>query len=587
MNLNKLKDKLESLYADELKDLYISIKRLLDKNIVPKDITLKRDLVSFFIDACKDEEFITNFRKNILERELIYLYDYLIWQNNSIGTSESNNLFGIKLPEVTVSIYERMNENLSGIGFLIQRSVSKDYSGEFDDLHIDETIQYFLRQIAQKPDDYYIKKERTIIDTKYNYKNENEILEFIETASEMLKNNLIVFGKNSEKPMVKSLNFLKSATPINEFFTDKKLNILAADMLTRSFSFYYWSQKKFKEKEYESLHEFISLQFDNKLPFFISRLFTTHLKKVRFDFYYSSQNGLFDIVKLIMNHLPRDGFVSMDNILNFCKYRDIKFHFDSPHKTYEYRFESNVKYTVSSDMTKEYNISDKYYYPLFFEPIIKALFFYLGALGIVELKYDDPATQHDIKAKDKDYISIWDGLKYIKLTQLGHYVLGYEKNYTQKKIEKQQKDIKFDEYKPIITIDKSDTILLSQIEPYTLSYDTNRYILNYNKIFRDCKNLKALELKMDSFHKLFNSKLPKVFDDFFEEIKTNSNMLKRDLKLITIELKNNKKLLNLFMTNKKLQELTIKASGYRILILKDDMAKLTKIVKDNGFFIEF
>ncbi|MEA3553244.1 MAG: hypothetical protein U9R39_02445, partial [Campylobacterota bacterium] len=85
----------------------------------------------------------------------------------------------------------------------------------------------------------------------------------------------------------------------------------------------------------------------------------------------------------------------------------------------------------------------------------------------------------------------------------------------------------------------------------------------------------------------FNSKLPTVFDDFFEEIKENSNMLKRDLKLITIELKNNKKLLNLFMNNKKLQELTIKASGYRILILKDNMAKLTKIVKDNGFFVEF
>jgi len=36
-----------------------------------------------------------------------------------------------------------------------------------------------------------------------------------------------------------------------------------------------------------------------------------------------------------------------------------------------------------------------------------------------------------------------------------------------------------------------------------------------------------------------------------------------------------------------LQEMTIKASGYRVLVKKEDIPKLTKIVKDNGFFVEF
>jgi len=230
---------------------------------------------------------------------------------------------------------------------------------------------------------------------------------------------------------------------------------------------------------------------------------------------------------------------------------------------------------------------DDYYYEIFFEPVIKACLFYLGALGILELKYDDPKSLYNIKAKGLPYISVWDSLKYIKLTRLGLYTLGINKTYQAKKIEKKATTIKFDQYKPIITIDKSDTIMTAKLEPYTDKYDTNRYILSYVKIFRDCKTSKALNLKIDGFYKLFDTKLPKIFDDFFDEIKENSNMLKRDLKLITIELKNNKKLLNLFMTNKKLQEIVIKASGYRVIVSKDDMAKLTKIVKDNGFFIEF
>jgi hypothetical protein len=74
---------------------------------------------------------------------------------------------------------------------------------------------------------------------------------------------------------------------------------------------------------------------------------------------------------------------------------------------------------------------------------------------------------------------------------------------------------------------------------------------------------------------------------FFDEIKSKSNMLKKDLKQVVIELNNDKRLLNLFMTNKKLQTIIIKASGYRVLVLKDDLSKLTKIVKENGFFIDF
>ena len=66
-----------------------------------------------------------------------------------------------------------------------------------------------------------------------------------------------------------------------------------------------------------------------------------------------------------------------------------------------------------------------------------------------------------------------------------------------------------------------------------------------------------------------------------------SNLLKRNLKQIVIELEDNKRLLNLFMTNQKLQKLFIKAEGYRIIVLKDDISKVTKIVEDNGFFVEF
>jgi hypothetical protein len=41
------------------------------------------------------------------------------------------------------------------------------------------------------------------------------------------------------------------------------------------------------------------------------------------------------------------------------------------------------------------------------------------------------------------------------------------------------------------------------------------------------------------------------------------------------------------MKNKKLQELIVKAQGYKILVLQKNIAKVSKILKENGFFVEF
>jgi 3-dehydroquinate dehydratase len=96
----------------------------------------------------------------------------------------------------------------------------------------------------------------------------------------------------------------------------------------------------------------------------------------------------------------------------------------------------------------------------------------------------------------------------------------------------------------------------------------------------------TLDLKMKNFYKIIQSEPPKVFKDLFDEILQNANLLSADYSKVVIDLKNNKKLLQLFTTNKKLQESIIKAQGFRILVAKQDMGKVSRIVKENGFFVE-
>jgi len=516
-----------------------------------------------------------------------YLYENLVWERNSIGTKEVEKEFGVTFLSEKANKWHTITVQKEEFLF-IQRDEENSYRYRSDQLYLRGNFKSILKMVIPVPAEIELLPimDEEILRSHFTYSNEKNIFDFINAISDMLKNNLVEFGKTNEKPLAKTLTMLKNTTQIKEFYEDKKLSFFATDMLTRSFSYYYWQTKKFKGKEIDVLKDFVKIQFADKMEFFITRIFLAHLKKVRYDGWYSRQSSLFETLKLILSELPKDAWIDMNNIIKFCKYLDIRVDIEQSRKTQEYYLDGEI-ITESGVQEERFYADDYYYNAIFLEPILKASFFYLGALGLVELKYDAPYSPYRIRAKEKDYISVWDSLEFIKLTKLGEYIFGFSDTYAQKSIAKKATTLKFDEYKPIITVDEKDTLSLAKLDTYCDKYDKNRYILSYSKIFKDCKNTKALELKIEHFYKNIESHPPKVFKNFFDEIKQNRNALKRDLKRVVIELDNNKKLLQLFMENKKLQELIIKAQGFRVLVLKENIPKLTKIVKENGFFVEF
>ena len=544
--------------------------------------TKKIIIVNNLVEILTNDKNVLNISKKLLSTKLsAYLYMNIVWENGALQTSEVADEFNLKFEKLRGDSYGVIENNLNGVLGLVVRVTRNSggfyYGEEMDILSISRNMIPLLKVLLPIPDDFDLEGVEHLSDTKYSYSNENEIFNFISVISDMLKNNLVEFGKTGEKPLLKSLNILKISTGCHEFYTQKKYNSLATDMLTRSFSYYYWASKKFKRSELESLKDFEMEKFEDRYHFFITRILLSHLKKVRFDYHYSKEIGLFHALKTIISDLPKDSWVGMENILKYSKYRELNFHLEYRSKTDNYIF----------DVDDGYCSCESKYTILFFEPVLRGAFFYLASLGLFEIKYDEPKSNYNIKAKGKEYISLWDGLKYVKITELGKYIFGFSKKYEQKSIVKTTTELKFDEYKPIISIDLKDTVTQAKLEAYTEKYDEGRYILSYAKIFRDCKTTKALEVKIDGFFKQIESNPPQVFKDFFDEIKKNANILKRDLKQVVIELGNNKKLLNLFMKNKRLQELVIKAQGYRVIVLKENIPKLTKIVKDNGFFVEF
>jgi hypothetical protein len=548
----------------------------------------KQQYVDILFKLFQDNKFIQLFHNKLTSTSVSKeVYTLLVWKKVDIVGIELNDMINLGLQYDENMRYQSLEYNLENELSLIVHHAQYSWQGLIEDVvFIKNEIRDLLQLLIPLPDDYNISIVKDPIATKYSYTNEDGILNFIDTIEQMLKSNLVEFGKTNEKPLLKSLNILKSSSGIVEFY-DKKLGLNATDMLTRSFSYYYWQYKGFKKTNLDSLKHFVQEQFSDNLRFFISRLFTSHLKKIRFDEYYTSQSELFDLIKYIIKAVPKDGYIDMQNIFSFCTYRNLGFHFDSKYKTSEYNLPCEILLHDGTKIPDTTYVGEQYEI-IYQQPILKAVFFYLSALGLVEIFYDDPKSNCNIIAKGKEYISIWDGLKYIRFTDLGLYVLGYNKKYIPKKQDKQTKTgVKFDNYQPIITIDKKDSLNIAKFEPYTTLYDTNRYVLNSTKIFKDCKSYKALELKIDNFYKMVGKNIPDVFVKFFDQLKAQSNLVAIRTNIVTLQLQKDQRLISLFQTNKKLQEIIIKAQDYKVLLDKADLSKFTKILKDNGFFLEF
>ncbi len=175
-----------------------------------------------------------------------------------MDTEEGESKFGLSLNN-TARVDHIEEKFLGHLSLIYKYSYWNENS-----IYIHKRIRPILKLIHPLPDDYELREVKSIDETKYTYSNESNILSTITTIEEMLKTNLIAFGKTGEKPLAKSLNILKSTTTNEEFFPIKKMDSLSIDMLTRSFSFFYWEKKRFKKTPLETLKTFMTLQLKDE-----------------------------------------------------------------------------------------------------------------------------------------------------------------------------------------------------------------------------------------------------------------------------------------------------------------------------------
>jgi len=278
----------------------------------------------------------------------------------------------------------------------------------------------------------------------------------------------------------------------------------------------------------------------------------------------------FDLLK----EMPLGEWILFQNIENQIKYSS-----DAIEPVSHYVAQYKLYFNTSKGKK---NIDKHLYYKGITQPLLKGSFFLFAAFGLIEIAYDAPK----MGSLGKDYFSPYDELKFVKLTELGAYVIGKKKNYAQAP-ETQTTPLVLSEDSLMILSNETDLTADILLKNYSQKVGPNRYQTDYTIFLQGTHSEDDVKKKISLFQKIVSNQLPPNWKDFFDSLIKNMNSLadvSSQYSLLKIP-PTNKKLIHLIAQDTELKRYVQKAEGFHILVKKSNLTKFKTRLKDFGFFL--
>ena len=299
-----------------------------------------------------------------------------------------------------------------------------------------DIARYIRNFIDTKPKDYYLHSDESSSDLAFKLYRDNNENEFINNMNFYLD-----FYNSGENPISSSGKILKDFKRnmqkhcgITEYYNDVKgLEFLKTETLCLIFTLLkkkYRTNSYFNNKNIKNLiDDFLTTEtFDKEDAYNYTNLFLNFLKGTRN--IWEKPEKISEVVKSLvglLKEMPKDNVISLDNIVKAFIYRDkdIELIAFKDVKDYIYINEANGE--------RAKILEYKQYEDYIIEPFVKSYIFLLGIFGVFEIFYEKPFFKKGLYLKN-NYLSKYDGLKYIKLTNLGRYIFGHTDKYELPKI---------------------------------------------------------------------------------------------------------------------------------------------------------
>ena len=567
-------------FVDWIADAYIAKDMNIFEISAINEKTDKEVLVKFLAEFYGNEEIFKKIFETLPE-EVKEIFKVVVWEEKfPIKKEELKKYLESYVDKFEKEAYAPKEEYL----FFDLDEFDKDMNTSFS---MKDDIARFIRNyIDTKPKDYYLHKaeEENIVFKLYKDNNENEFINNM--------NFYLDFYNSGENPISSSGKILKDFKKnmqkhcgITEYYNDVKgLEFLKTETLCLILTLL---EKKYRVNTYFNnknikniLNDFMTAEtFDKSDNYIYTNLFLNFLKGTRniWEHPENIKEVLKSLVELL-KEMPENEVVSIENILKAFVYRgkNIELITFKDVKDYIYINEANGERAKITDYSQ--------YKDYIIEPFIKSYIFLLGIFGVFEIFYEKPFFKKGLYLKN-NYLSKYDGLKYVRLTNLGRFIFGHTERYELPKIN-EKAEIELDDKRQFVTIVGEAPAKMMFFEKIGTKVKDNMFKLTYDSFIKGIKTYDELMERIEKFKEnIDNKKFTPNWEDFFENLEKKFNSVKIEDDYIVLKLKNNKELIQTVIRDKRFKTLALKGEEYHLLVKRENLKELIKIFSEYGYYI--
>ena len=287
-------------------------------------------------------------------------------------------------------------------------------------------------------------------------------------------------------------------------------------------------------------------------------------------------------LQFLLSQFPVDGWIAFSNIKEYCLLKKIDL------EIFSRKYSGSQLYftppTESSfGFTHTITVTEDYFNLVVLEPFLRTYFFFLSALGVVDIAYEKPEMDAGVKEED-GYLSPYNGIQYVRLNALGAYIFGQKKDYISQKKETQ---LIFDADRLIITIiptQSSFSLFLSQIGQKITS---NKYKISHQSFFKECQTEREVKNHIALLKKHATNELPILWQEFFNELLQRIQHFNPKPEYRVFHMQTPSAFFRLFREDAFLRERLLLAEQAHLLISIDQLEEVKKRLFELGFSCHF
>lgn len=457
--------------------------------------------------------------------------------------------------------------------------------------YLPDELRSTFKGYLPPPPEYHLEGVEAIGESRFTFSGEARIFARIEIISTYIRQGGLKFAKSGNKVLKHSMRKMIEACDLQEFYpdVDRDLDYLRGQIMAAFLA---------SEQEHpltEGTPEALKAAFEGFFRGEAYRSFAladllTHLKgrgyylDSGYGSYSDREKSVRGSLPALLDHLPEDRWVETETLFKHCRCREIDL--DVIHRSLAAQhvyFYASASSTGYGHTYKSY-VGSAFYDSAVAAPLLRAVLFFFAAFGLVEIAYDRPRNRQ-IKQEGKPYLSVYDGLRYVRLTELGRFVAGRADQYEAGTM-REAAAVSLDENRLMIHLHGRDPIKEMALSQMAERVAENCYKVSFHTFLKDCKTEADIQKRKALFQQHIEAEPAGIWKRFLEEVADKVDPLVPVGSMAVFRLKENRELISLVARDPELKKYILKAEDYHILIHQRHLGIVRNRLEAFGYLMQ-